>query len=138
METATELHSKIIRSIGYCASCGKRENLECAHIIGRSSERTRTDLNNGICLCHTCHDYFTRNPLAWRHFVARKRGQDTYDKLRRIAFHYARTKHPVIDWKHRTAFLKKLWKDIQAGKQSPQLITEADDEYWKTLNNYAI
>lgn len=49
--------SLLIRSIGYCQYCGRKENLQCAHIIGRANYTLRWNPLNAICLCVGCHIY---------------------------------------------------------------------------------
>jgi hypothetical protein len=42
-----------------CERCGLRGTsigeFHCAHIVDRSWAATRTDLNNGLCMCPPCH-----------------------------------------------------------------------------------
>lgn len=56
--------------------------LEAAHIIRRGYAATRTDLDNGLPLCHFAHAYFTERPEAWINFVKRKIGVEKYEALR--------------------------------------------------------
>jgi 5-methylcytosine-specific restriction endonuclease McrA len=44
-----------VREIGRCERCGSKNNLSAHHIIGKTSRATRWDLENGICLCFSCH-----------------------------------------------------------------------------------
>ena len=55
-ETLDRLWSKIVKQrAGSCAKCGRKLTLNAHHIIGRRNKRTRWDLDNGICLCASCH-----------------------------------------------------------------------------------
>jgi hypothetical protein len=48
--------AKEVLKRGRCEKCGATENLEAHHIIKWADyPRGRIDLNNGQCLCHTCH-----------------------------------------------------------------------------------
>ena len=49
------LYSLIIRSKGYCEVCGKTENLQTHHVIGRINYILRWDLRNGVCADPGCH-----------------------------------------------------------------------------------
>lgn len=62
---ATVLHSKYVRARdGRCVRCGRSEGvqLQCAHIVGRSSAYTRTDDRNAATLCAGCHHTLTHAP----------------------------------------------------------------------------
>lgn len=48
-----------------CLHCGKRDDLEWAHIRSRGMKFIRYDLDNSVALCRGHHFYFTRNPGAW-------------------------------------------------------------------------
>ncbi|MDD5013805.1 MAG: hypothetical protein PHW73_01720 [Atribacterota bacterium] len=52
-----KLYSLIIRSKGYCEVCGKTTNLQAHHVIGRIVYALRWDLQNGCCLCASCHEF---------------------------------------------------------------------------------
>lgn len=80
---ATKLHAEVVRSIGFCQCCGSGERLQCAHIVTRNRNATRTDLANAFCLCAGCHLVFTHNPFKWVDFVVSKIGRDAYDALER-------------------------------------------------------
>lgn len=49
-----------VKEVGFCQICAKTYKLESHHINGfkNSSQKERTSLNNGICLCKKCHDIF--------------------------------------------------------------------------------
>lgn len=79
-EQATRIWSAIVRSKGHCLACRSQVGLEAAHIITRSYSVTRTDLDNGICLCAKCHHDFTARPESWRDFIEHVR-PGLYDEL---------------------------------------------------------
>ena len=61
-----------------CAICGSSEKLEAHHIEPRSLRPDLVnDLNNGLCLCHTCH--------YWYHD-----GSYTNDNLQHVSYSYLR------------------------------------------------
>ena len=84
---ATRLHSLVVRSRGKCEACGEADyaRLQCAHIIPRRYNATRTDEGNALCLCWTCHRRFTDWPLEWANFVEEKVGLSYYNHLKRKA-----------------------------------------------------
>lgn len=59
--------------------------VEAAHIIRRGYAATRTDLDNGVPLCHSAHAYFTERPEAWIAFAKRTIGSEKYEALRQKA-----------------------------------------------------
>lgn len=39
-----------------CTICGSKENIQAHHIVPwKESEELRFDINNGKCVCHSCH-----------------------------------------------------------------------------------
>ena len=78
---ATRIHAQIIRSKGFCESCGGTNVLQCAHIISRKYSWTRTSLNNAFCLCASCHRRFTDNPVEFGKFTIDMIGEDAYQAL---------------------------------------------------------
>lgn len=53
-----KLFSKIVRSRGECEKCGKKTNLQCAHIYSRKHKNLRWDEENALCLCGGCHMFW--------------------------------------------------------------------------------
>lgn len=82
---ATRLHSLVVRSRGACERCGRTDNLQCAHIIGRRYSATRTDETNAWCLCAGCHMRLTEHPDEHVHFVAQTIGMDAFHRLKERA-----------------------------------------------------
>lgn len=80
---ATRLHSLVVRARGICECCGDAyyPNLQCAHIVTRERNATRTDETAAFCLCKSCHLKFTHDPLEWVDFVVSKIGRDAYDEI---------------------------------------------------------
>lgn len=67
--------SKYIRSLnnGRCAKCGKRDNLQCAHIVSRSNLNLRWDPLNALPLCVKDHLYWAhKNPLEFTEWLQKK------------------------------------------------------------------
>ena len=61
---------------GRCLRCGKRENLQCAHIFSRSARRVRWDELNAITLCGGCHLFWAhKNPIEFTEFVQKLLGR---------------------------------------------------------------
>jgi hypothetical protein len=63
-----------------CEVCGKTENLNSHHIVGRCNLRLRWEVFNGVCLCPGCHtfkrDSFHQNPVWAEDWLRENRGQD--------------------------------------------------------------
>lgn len=57
---------------GVCVFCGSREQLEAHHVIGWAEwPQGRTDVKNGLCLCHKCHTEEHRFSPAYSMMLAR-------------------------------------------------------------------
>lgn len=57
---------------GVCVFCGSREQLEAHHVIGWAEwPQGRTDVKNGLCLCHKCHTEEHRFPPTYSMMLAR-------------------------------------------------------------------
>ena len=110
--TATRLHSKVIRTLGYCENCGDPDydKLQAAHIVSRTYSATRTDLRNAFCLCASCHRHFTDWPREFSHFISNTWAQELYDHLKEIA-----RPNTKVDWKERVVFLKEILSQINKG-----------------------
>jgi len=58
-----KIYSIIVRSVGYCQSCGTEEGKNDAHhIYERGRWGTRWDLRNGIRFCFLCHKRGIHSP----------------------------------------------------------------------------
>ena len=101
------LFSKIIRAKGVCEAegylfdCDGR--LECAHWIPRRHSWTRTVEDNCFSLCRMHHAWFTNHPDAFQSWAVRKRGVDTYYRLRSRALSTV-----TFDWPAEAQRLKAL------------------------------
>ena len=61
---------------GRCLRCGKKENLQCAHIFSRSARSVRFEELNCITLCSGCHLFWAhKNPIEFTEFVKKLLGR---------------------------------------------------------------
>ena len=76
----------IRRKAGYaCEKCGRRDSkLECAHVYSRRYKATRWEPDNAMCLCFTCHRYYTEHPHQWTEYTENKLGK-RLDELWKMA-----------------------------------------------------
>lgn len=75
--------SEITRGKGKCQRCGKRQNLQTAHIFGRTYNNTRWDLDNLLCLCPDCHINFAHKcPILFTEWVRKYLGEEKYKLLK--------------------------------------------------------
>lgn len=128
---ATRLHSKIIRSLGYCEKCGYacmcidkwKHNqyckLQAAHIQGRKASITRTLLINAYCLCASDHGIFTDKPLTFSRWVTSTWAQEYREELIRLS--WTPTK---VNWTVRLAELKDYRERLLAGETLKNLRVE--------------
>lgn len=83
---ATRLHAQVVRARGRCERCGDRgPTLQCAHIIGRRYNATRTDETNAWCLCAACHFRTGEHADEFMALVHDTIGLDAYWELKRRA-----------------------------------------------------
>lgn len=104
---ADRLFSQYIRARdGVCVECGSTDNLQCAHILSRRFNNTRTDENNAVTLCARHHMFFTGEPVEWGLWVVERMGREAYDEL----FQKAHAIRPwrESDWKAECARLEGL------------------------------
>lgn len=65
--------SSLIRSLGLCTKCGRKDGLQCAHIISRSNYALRFDPINALPLCYQCHLHWAhKNPLEFAEWFQNK------------------------------------------------------------------
>lgn len=64
---------QIIRSVGKCERCGRKDNLQAAHIYPRGKFKhhpIKWDLDNGLCLCYGCHIHFAHaHPVGFTRWL---------------------------------------------------------------------
>lgn len=98
--------SILVREKGHCEWCGSTQNLQHAHIIGRSNKTLRYDIINALCLCVGCHIYkWHRSPLeAFEWFQSQYPDRYTYLLATRNILTKNRT---VEDY-------KKIFQDIES------------------------
>ena len=74
------------RDLNVCYRCGRRDDLQAAHIFTRSKRSTRWDLENGVCLCGGCHIFWAhRNPLEFYDWVKSWMGKERFEALQQRA-----------------------------------------------------
>ncbi len=69
------------KRLGKCERCGKRENLQLAHIVTRSCRFLRFKRHNTFVLCAGCHLWGHRHPLLFADFVKENKTQGVVDLL---------------------------------------------------------
>lgn len=113
------LFSQIIRSIAECEHCYRVEHLQCAHIISRRYNATRTDLRNAMSLCAGCHRYFTDHPREFSRFISETWAQEYYDQV----FKKSQTLGKK-DWDAEYERLKDIKKRLDSGETIDRLREE--------------
>lgn len=104
---ADKLFSQLIRARDKCClKCGTTEDLQCAHIIGRSYKAVRWDEANAIALCRSDHLYYTHRPLEWIDFI----GETRFFELKRLA----QAPHPRPDYETLNNQLEKRLQEVSA------------------------
>jgi 5-methylcytosine-specific restriction endonuclease McrA len=92
-----------------CAKCGSTHNLAGHHIVKRRYLHTRWNIDNGICLCFTCHRFAEEHEeifITWLRF-----------HRPRSWYFWVNNKHPAIhrfpDWE-----LKEVHKGLKEIKRT--------------------
>jgi len=96
---ATKLHAAVVRARGACEGCGSTVNLQCCHILTRAFNATRTDLENAICGCASCHARWTANPLLFGDFVRERYGVEHLERVQAKAYAGVNGKFGDAFWK---------------------------------------
>lgn len=106
-DKATKLHSVLVRARadGRCEWCGEARRLECSHIVGRSYNHTRTDLDNGLALCGSCHRAWHRQGPEMLMMIDELIGRPRFDALWAKAHSGVNVK---FDWPAELARLEEI------------------------------
>jgi len=68
---------------GRCLRCGKKENLQCAHIYSRIARSVRYEPLNAITLCYGCHiGWSHKYPIEFTEFIKKYLGTRKYNLLK--------------------------------------------------------
>lgn len=95
-----DLWASKIKKRGRCERCGSLNNLSAHHIVGRISRKLRWELENGVCLCFSCHRLAHDNPEKFKEWLVKNRD---YDKLVQIGSQICK-----LSDKEKEAYVKKL------------------------------
>jgi len=79
-----KIWSEKIKEIGNyrCLKCGTtNRKLESAHIVGRGAYNTRWRLDNGLCLCFTCHQDYDQHRNHMESWVRDWIGEEKWNEL---------------------------------------------------------
>jgi 5-methylcytosine-specific restriction endonuclease McrA len=74
-----------------CKHCGSIVGLQACHVVGRSCDKLRLSMLNGVTLCHKCHRIVTDGIAATEEQIMRKAirnvfGFDLYDVLQALKY----------------------------------------------------
>ena len=110
MKEADAAFSKLVkwRDDFTCQRCESMEYPQCAHLVSRSYKSIRTELQNAVCLCRSCHMYFTHHPLEWEVWCDEK-WLGRLDQLKKRALLMER-----VVWKEERDRLVALVKESEA------------------------
>lgn len=83
IKKADKIFSEYIRlSRGKCERCGKKTNLQTAHIVSRDVKKLRYDEDNVFCFCGGCHLFWAhKKPLEFVEFIKATKGEAIYKYL---------------------------------------------------------
>ena len=108
-----------------CQNCGGQDHIQCCHIRSRKFSATRTDPNNSIALCASCHAIFTQDEFLWVDWCDERWGRSYVDQLRFKANNTITrrnkiyTKECAAHFRKETERLKLLRMDGIKGKLEP-------------------
>jgi len=118
-EACDDWFSKCVRARDKytCQNCGRQEGqLDCAHVYGRAKKSTRWSMDNAVCLCRGCHQFYTSHPVAFTDWLTGLWGEGHMDLLREKANSILKTN-------------KALRKEISDHYRAEFRRWEADDSY---------
>ncbi len=87
-EKCLKLWSEIVRLPQVCAICGKHQStlnhvvFQGHHIISRRYTAGRWSLENGLCICQSCHFIEKPDPEKFRDNVLRAIGENKFNELK--------------------------------------------------------
>jgi len=71
-----------LRAGNRCEKCKDPTYLDPHHVFGRRYKSIATDPDNGVALCHYCHNQYAHaHPEEFEAWIIAKRGQAWYDNL---------------------------------------------------------
>lgn len=110
MQQADAAFSKLIkwRDGHLCQRCESPEHPQCAHLVSRSYKSIRTEMDNAVTLCRSCHMFFTHHPLEWEVWCE-EMWPGRLEQLKTRALAYQR-----VDWKDERDRLVVLVKEAEA------------------------
>lgn len=127
---ATRLHGELVRARGACERCGSTKadgiQLQCAHIVSRQRNPTRTLLDNAFCLCASCHWYVDKWPVEMTRLIEKVHGGfEKYESLKALVDE----DYMVISWKAEVERLQEIeseadyWvSDTEAGMDNRHVV----------------
>lgn len=83
-----DLWSLIIRLPQVCVICGKQQSeldkviFQGHHVISRRYSAGRWTLENGLCVCVSCHFWEKANPEKFRDMVINSIGENKFNELK--------------------------------------------------------
>ena len=124
--SADRYWSQLVRLRGGCQypGCGTPRNLEAAHIIRRrhvgdpDGTPLRTNLENGLALCHDHHAAIDADPVAFTQLVTATIGLDKYEELLK-AKHAPHRRWAAKDWIRERVRLRELLKAAGSVDRDP-------------------
>jgi len=82
--TPAQFRKAVIERDVSCRLCGG-VGTAVHHIFGRRFKATVCDPDNGIYLCHNCHDWAHKHIESFRQLLVQRNGQEWFDNLERKA-----------------------------------------------------
>lgn len=106
-----KLWSEIIRSKGKCEFCSETKYLNAHHHYGKRASSVRWDIDNGVCLCPSCHVYSSvfsahQTPATFVRWINKKRGKNWEERLRKK--HAQVVKYSIADLEALVIRLKSI------------------------------
>lgn len=116
--TADRYWSLIVRARGKCERCGDTTGPhQAAHIIRRrfvgdpDGIGLRTNLDNGVCMCHLCHRIVDEDPIEMTALVEQTIGLAKYLELMSVKNGRHRGWRES-DWVRERDRLREMWKEL--------------------------
>lgn len=108
-----DIWALVIKTGGRCEHCGKKTYLNAHHLFSRSCRVLRWEVDNGMCLCASCHSLSSifsahKSPLEFTFWLIEYKGKKFIDKLIEM-----KKKPYKLNAKDKLLLLEKLNKEYE-------------------------
>lgn len=112
-----------------CVTCGKREDLQWAHLFGGYRNATRWNPFNYATQCATCNSNHNDNPRPYFRWFEREYGQDLLDRLEKLHATPGGVKLYAGDYRRISEALERCTRGAKLGMDGAERRRLFEDNY---------